>query len=69
MNWIDCATSMPNAWERVLIHSEEGVHTGYWDGYNAESPGWSMAPTGTYAGDGLVFHVTHWMPLPELPKK
>lgn len=65
MEWISVKdkNNPPPELERVLISCEEGVCSGTWT-YEQ----WQIDPIGSYAGDGCVFHVTHWMSLPELPK-
>lgn len=61
--WIKCSDRLPTDFEHVLVFDEtEGICRGYvWN------DSWSHHPLGSYAGDGCLFHVTHWMPLPEVP--
>lgn len=33
-----------------------------------QSTTWQIDPVGSYASDGLVFHVTHWAELPNPPQ-
>ena len=58
--WISCADRMPEEDKRVLIVCDEGICSGK---YSTEQ--WQCDPIGSYASDGCVFDVTHWMPLPE----
>ncbi len=61
--WISVEERLPKEYERVLISCDEGVCAGklFFDQ-------WQCDPIGSYAGDGCVFNVTHWMELPEGPK-
>lgn len=66
MEWISVKEKdkLPNENEHVLVYdTTEGVCRGY---YRYDS--WQHYPLGSYAGDGCLFDVTHWMPLP-LPAK
>lgn len=62
--WIKCCDSLPVENERVLISCNEGICSGRFS-YN----NWQCDPIGSYAGDGCVYYVTHWMPLPTIPEK
>lgn len=61
--WIDVKDRLPKEYERVLIVCEEGICSGKRIDYT-----WCCDPLQSYASDGCVFHVTHWMPLPKYPK-
>ena len=62
--WISVEKCLPPEYVRVLISCDEGICSG-----KHSSGQWQCDPIGSYAGDGCVFDVTHWMPLPEPPKK
>jgi hypothetical protein len=47
----------------MVFDTREGICRGY-----IYLSCWSHHPLGSFAGDGCLFDVTHWMPLPELPK-
>lgn len=59
---------LPDPYKHVLVNGEDGVFRAYRDSNNNEYPSWQCYPIGSYAGDGCVFGITHWMPLPETPK-
>lgn len=64
MQWIDVKDKLPLDNERVIISCNEGICTArLLDEY------WQMDPIGSYATDGCIFDITHWMPLPEPPKE
>lgn len=63
--WISIKDRLPKPKEHVLLFGDDGVFRGYRD----ECIGWQCYPIGTYAGDGCVFGITHWMPLPKPPEK
>lgn len=65
MEWIKCSDRLPNEDELVLVYGEDGVFRAYYNDINF--PSWQCSPIGSYAGDGCVFGITHWMPLPEIP--
>lgn len=68
--WISVKDSLPDPYQRVLVsNSDEGVFRAYRDSDNDEFPSWQCSPQGSYAGDGCVFGITHWMPLPSPPDK
>lgn len=64
MGWISVDERLPKPNERVLVHGDDGVFTAYRDDF--EYPTWQCDPIGSYASDGIVFGITHWMPLPEI---
>ncbi len=65
MEWISVKEKNPNDDEHVLVFDRDyGICLGY---RCYES--WQHYPLGSYAGDGCLFDVTHWMPLPESPKE
>lgn len=55
---------LPEERVRVLLYGDDGVFSGYYD-YEC----WSCDPIGSFAGDGCVFGITHWIPLPNPPNK
>lgn len=61
--WINVKDKMPEENKRVIISCNEGVCAGK---YSRQS--WQCDPIGSYASDGCVYYVTHWMPLPLTPK-
>jgi uncharacterized protein DUF551 len=63
MEWISVNDELPSEFTRVLISCNEGICGG-----KLTYGTWQCDPIGSYAGDGCVFEVTHWMPLPEPPK-
>jgi len=61
-NWISCKTKKPNKNDRVLVFSSyEGNESQHVAEYVASDIFWR-------GDDADIFHVTHWMPLPEPPK-
>jgi len=67
--WINVKDRLPDPDEHVLVfNNDEGVFRAYRDSHN-EYPSWQCYPIGSYAGDGCVFGITHWMPLPQPPKE
>jgi hypothetical protein len=67
MTWIKCTERLPEKDEHVLVFNEEyGVFRAYCDGHE-KYPSWQCYPIGSYAGDGCVYEVTYWMPLPGPP--
>lgn len=65
--WIKTVDKLPGPYERVLVYGEEGVFRAYTDSHG-EYPTWQCDPLGSYAGDGLVYGITHWMNLPNPPE-
>jgi len=64
--WISVKKQLPKQREHVLVFDEtEGVCRGY---CIDEGTSWQHYPLGSYASDGCLFDVTHWMPLPAPPK-
>ncbi len=60
--WIKVSDRMPETFIRVLIFCEYGALSAILcSGY------WRIDPMGDYATGGIVYDVTHWMPLPEAP--
>lgn len=62
-NWIKCSDRLPIANEHVLVYGEDGVFRAYRDDHDLH-PSWQCYPIGSYAGDGCVYGITHWMELP-----
>lgn len=62
--WISIKDILPEENELVLLFGDDGVFRGYYS-YGS----FSCHPIGSYAGDGCVFGITHWMPLPEPPNE
>lgn len=62
--WIEVSKKLPNEFQRVLISCDEGICAG-----KLTYGQWQCDPIGSYAGDGCVFGVTHWMSLPNPPIK
>ena len=62
--WISVNDKLPKEYVRVLISCDEGICTG-----KLSYGRWQCDPIGSYASDGCVFDVTHWMPLPNPPKE
>lgn len=51
--------------EHVLVYDNDvGICRGY-----LYFDSWQHYPLGSFAGDGCLFEVTHWMPLPKPPKE
>lgn len=66
--WINIKEKLPKPYEHVLVNNDdEGVFRAYRDDHEFTS--WQSYPLGSYAGDGCVFGITHWMPLPKPPGK
>jgi len=65
--WISVKKSLPEPYKRVLICSDEGIHSGYRDDEEKYTT-WQCDPIGSFASDGCVHCVTHWMDLPPLPE-
>ena len=62
MDWIPVTDRLPPFGERVLACSSLAVT--YFVAYVSPMDGkWHLS-----LGDTVVRHITHWMPLPELPK-
>lgn len=68
MTWISVKERLPEPYFHVLVNGEDGVFRAYRDDHD-EYPTWQCYPTGSYASDGCVFCITHWMPLPSRPKE
>lgn len=79
MEWIDVNERLPNELDTVWMYNVYtnfialGAHVFVGDGYV-----WSKSNNLIYEEDGLIFseceidddyEITHWIPLPELPKK
>ena len=63
--WIKCLERIPQEWGHVLVFDkDQGICRGYW-AYDPTS--WQHYPLGSYAGDGCLFHVSHWRELPPPP--
>ena len=62
--WIKCTERLPEDGVHVLVYDKtEGICRGY-----LQMDCWNHYPMGSYASDACLFSVTHWMPLPNLPK-
>lgn len=67
MNWIKCSERMPENGKRVLVVTENNGYSWIDIGYIDEAGYWTI--------DGEIWDkksdpaITHWMPLPELPKE
>jgi hypothetical protein len=73
MEWISVKDKLPLAKEDVLFVATFGTQLalcfGYKDIEDPENGLWYDKTTCDYDGDPIaVYGVTHWMPLPELPK-
>jgi hypothetical protein len=66
--WVSVKDRLPKKNELVLVNGDDGIFRAYCDG-DLEFPSWQCSPIGSYAGDGCVFGITHWMPLPKPPKE
>lgn len=67
--WISVKDKLPAPDELVLVYNkDEGVFRARRDHYDDQYPSWQCDPIGSYAGDGCVYDITHWMPLPEPPE-
>jgi hypothetical protein len=65
MSWISVKDKLPKENEHVIVFDNtEGICRGY-----IRYGSWQHYPIGSYAGDGCLFDVTHWMPLPSPPKE
>lgn len=66
-NWIKVKDSLPPMLMHVLICydscRESKICVGYYD-----EPYWNHYPACSYASDALLFNVTHWAELPEVPE-
>jgi len=63
--WISVTDRLPEDDTHVLVYdTKEGMCRGY-----IYLQSWSHWPLGSFAGDGCLFCVTHWQPLPEPPKE
>jgi len=63
MEWIKVKDKLPDDGDKVIIYSPCGIETKYFESnifYDGE--------TCMYCPIGEVKNVTHWMPLPEVPK-
>lgn len=61
--WFDVNQKLPNENEHVLVYDTmEGICRAY-HSYGS----WNHFPTGSFAADGCLFNVTHWMQLPKGP--
>ena len=58
---------LPKEYALVLVNGDDGIFRAYCD-ENTEYASWQCSPIGSYAGDGCVFGITHWMPLPKPPE-
>jgi uncharacterized protein DUF551 len=65
MQWINVEHELPEDDFNVLTYSEEYAFT---VGYHTKK-GWFYHPDDQPRNDNALIDVTHWMPLPELPKK
>jgi len=65
MEWISVEDRTPPEGKLVLLNGNDGVFRGYRCGDNES---WQCSPIGSYAGDGCVFGITHWMDLPAPPE-
>ncbi len=63
MKWVSVKDGLPKEDEHVLVSGEDGVFRAY-----LYSDSWTCYPLGSYASDGCVFGITHWMPLPDAPQ-
>lgn len=67
IDWIDVKNKFPEKDKHVLVCfmdvTTPKICVASYDGL-----GWNHWPIGSFAGDGCIFNVTHWMPLPNLPK-
>lgn len=69
MEWIKCCDKLPQSYEHVLVYGDDGVFRAYRCDQDERYPTWQCYPIGSYAGDGCVFGITHWMSLPEQPER
>lgn len=64
MKWISVKEGLPKEEIHVLLYDEsEEICVGY-----LRSDYFNHHPMGDYASCALLYHITHWMPLPEKPK-
>lgn len=61
--WRDVKDPPPDHEHVLVFDTQEGICRGYVWGKD-----WTHYPLGSYASDGCLFHVTHWMPLPKPPE-
>lgn len=65
--WIDLKDKFPEKEKHVLVCfmdvTTPKICVASYDGL-----GWNHWPIGSFAGDGCIFDVTYWMPLPEPPE-
>ena len=60
--WISVKDRLPELYKGCLICSEHGnIRTGYYSCHNE----WFASEY----GQNIIKYVTHWMPLPDLPKE
>lgn len=62
------------AGEFALFYEDGAVRLLFYEGGEFQSPDWAVNEWGDIAGDKikvrtLISEPTHWMPLPELPKR
>lgn len=61
-DWISVEKRLPKTHERVLVYAPLGVHGG--DEIDIDY----TINDGSWMDSGCFSTITHWMPLPELPK-
>lgn len=62
--WIKIEDRLPTENEKVLVNGYDGVFRA-----RLSYGSWQCDPIGSYASDGCVYGITHWMPLPQPPKE
>lgn len=63
--WISVKKRLPENHHHVLLYWGEKNKMAV--GYRCDDE-WQHWPIGSYAADGCLFGITHWMPLPSPPK-
>ena len=66
--WVKVTYELPEPYFKVLVFGDDGVFRAYRDDNN-DFPCWQCDPIGSFAGDGCVYGITHWMDLPQPPSK
>lgn len=61
MGWISVKDKMPDKYVQIIIYDKVmGVTFGYYGDFKSETK---------LIDDNVLYHVTHWMPLPDEPEE
>lgn len=79
MSWISVKDKMPDKYVQIIIYDKVmGVTFGYYGDFKGEKWYTDDVLTDAFYGnnsetqlidDNVLYHVTHWMPLPDEPKE